>query len=133
MTDSLPFPHRILLVSQFSPSPPLNSSLAFEAVSLSEFLYASCCVDEFLFSGKERVTVGTDIDVNVADRGTGLHCKSASTNNLRLLVLWMDAFFHNSLTIMFVYTTLKKALQTAVPPRRRGESPATRIRRPAMT
>jgi hypothetical protein len=52
---------------------------------------------------------------------------------LRLLVLWMDAFFHNSLTITLVYNTLKKALQTAVPPRQLLESPATRIRRPAMT
>lgn len=107
MTDSLPFPHRILLVSQFSPSPPLNSSLAFEAVSLSEFLYASCCVDEFLFSGEERVTVGTDIDVDVADGRTGLHCKATSTDHLRLFVLWMDAFFHNYLTIVPVYNIPK--------------------------
>ena len=63
------------------------------------------------------MTIGTDIDVDVAYRGTGLHCKSASADNLRLLVLWMDAFFHNSLTITLVYNTLGKALQTAVPPR----------------
>ena len=107
MTDSLPFPHRILLVSQFSPSPPLNSSLAFEAVSLSEFLYASCCVDELLLSSKERVTVGTDIDVDISHGGPCFHYKTASTDDLRLLVFWMDAFFHTILSIATVYTIRK--------------------------
>jgi hypothetical protein len=104
----LPFPHRKLLsLSQFSPSPPLNSSFAFGGVSFSELLYASCCVDEFLLPGKERVTVGTDIDVDVADGGTGLYCEATGTDHLCLLVLWMDAFFHNYLTITGVYNTLK--------------------------
>ena len=102
--NSLPFPRRKLLVSQFSRSPPLNSSFAFGGVSLSELLYASCCVDEFLFSSKERVTVGTDIDVDVADGGTGLNCKATGTDHLRLLVLWMDALFHNYLGITLFIT-----------------------------
>ena len=92
---------------RFSPSPPLNSSFAFGGVSLSELLYASCCVDEFLFPGKERVTVGTDVDVDVADGGTGFNCKATGTDNLRLLVLWMDALFHSNLTISAVYNIPK--------------------------
>ena len=108
MTDSLPFPHRnCLSLSQFSPSPPLNSSFAFGGVSFSELLYASCCVDEFLLPGKERVTVGTDIDVDVADGGTGLYGEATSTDHLRPLVLWMDTFFHSYLTIAGIYNTQK--------------------------
>lgn len=107
MTTLCPFRAGNFKVSQFSPSPPLNSSFAFGGVSLSELLYASCCVDEFLFPGKERVTVGTDIDVDVADGGAGLHCKATSTDHLRLLVLWMDALFHSYLAITASYNTLK--------------------------
>lgn len=106
MTDSLPFPHRRLLVSQIQPC-QLNSTFAFEAVSLSELLYASCCVNEFLLAGKERVTVGTDIDVDVADGGAGLRCIATGADNLSLLILWMDALFHDYLTISAVYTTPK--------------------------
>jgi hypothetical protein len=58
-----------LLVSE--PQLALNLAFAFEGVSLPELLYSSCCVDEFLFSGKERVTVRTDIDMDVAHRGAG--------------------------------------------------------------
>ena len=71
ITDSLPFPTDFQYLRS-SRSPPLGG-LAFvlEAVSLSELLYASCCVDEFLLSGKERVTVGTDINMDVADCRSG--------------------------------------------------------------
>ena len=113
MTDSLPFRYRNCECLRFSPSPALNLAFAFEGVSLPELLHASCCVNEFLFSSKERVTVGTDIDVDVADGGTGLHCKATSTDHLRLLVLWMDAFFHIYLTITAVYNTPKEAVQIA--------------------
>jgi len=82
----------------------VNSGFAFGCVSLSKLLYASCCVDEFLLSSKERVAVGTDIDVDVADGGTSLHYKATGTDHLRLLVLWMNAFFHNYLTITLVIT-----------------------------
>ena len=102
---ALSVPKTLSISIQRQPSAELG--FAFEAVSLSELLYPSCCVDEFLLSGKERVTVGTDIDMDVADGRTGLHCEATSTDHLRLLVLWMDAFFHNYLTIVPVYNIRK--------------------------
>ena len=99
ITDSLPFRDRNCYCLRFSPRPALDLALTFETVSLSEFLYASCCVDEFLLPGKERVTVRTDIDMDVAHRGAGFRGITASTDNLGLLVLWMNAWFHTNLTI----------------------------------
>jgi hypothetical protein len=54
-----------------SPNPQLDLVFVFEAVSFFKLLYASCCINEFLLSGKERVTVGTDIDVDIAHCGAG--------------------------------------------------------------
>lgn len=91
----------------------MDLAFAFEAVSLSEFLYASRCVDEFLLPGKERVTVRTDIDMDVAHRGAGFRGITASTDNLGLLVLWMNAWFHTNLTIECCLYHTKIALQIA--------------------
>src|SRR5215469_14118124 len=65
--------------------------LACLGVLAAEPLHTSCRVYQTLFTGKERVAVGADFNVNVALVGRpGLEIVSAGANNPHRGVIWMD-------------------------------------------
>src|SRR5262249_6192362 len=59
-------------------------------------------IDQFLFASIERMAVGTDIDVNRADSGTGFDDVTTGTLDRRFFVFWMDTCFHNVLANRFI-------------------------------
>ena len=48
------------------------------------------------------MAVGTDIDVNRADSGTGFDDVTTGTLDRRFFVFWMDTCFHNVLANRFI-------------------------------
>ncbi len=73
----------------------LASARGFDAaVSLGEFLDAPGGIDELLFASEKRMTSGTNTDLNIPPRGTGMIHRPARTNDIGLVILWMDTRFH---------------------------------------
>ena len=67
----------------------------FFAVALVEAIDTSCGIDQFLFSGKERVTRRTDFDVQVTFLGgASLEGLTTRAGNRNLDVFWMNSWFH---------------------------------------
>ena len=67
----------------------------FFAVALVEAIDASCGVDQFLFTGKERVAGRTNFDVQVALLGrTSLKRLATSASNSYFDVFWVYSWFH---------------------------------------
>src|SRR5947208_11835705 len=64
------------------------------AVAASEFLDAPGGIDELLFAGEKGMTSGTNTDLNIATRGTGMIHRAARTDDVGLIILWMNACFH---------------------------------------
>ena len=64
------------------------------AVALGEFLNAACGIDKLLLAGEKRMTSGTDTDSNVAAGGAGMVNRAARTNDVGLVILWVNACFH---------------------------------------
>src|SRR5262245_38553520 len=48
------------------------------------------------------MAVGTDIDVNRANGGTGFDNRATGTLDRRLFIFWMDTCFHNVLANRFI-------------------------------
>ena len=67
----------------------------FFAVALVESIDTSCGIDQFLFSGKERVTRRTNFDVQVTFLG-GASLKGLATRAgyRDFNVFWMNSWFH---------------------------------------
>lgn len=64
------------------------------AVFLLKLLYSTGTVDEFLFSGKERMALRTDLDSDLAFGGSGFKGISACTCDLALIIVRMYIFLH---------------------------------------
>jgi hypothetical protein len=91
---------------------PLPFRFPLQAVFPSEFFNATRCVNQFLLAGKERVTVRTNIHVNRSHGRTGFHGRAAGTMDGRLLIFWMNFFFHTFLSMEQIYTISMGWLQT---------------------
>lgn len=68
-----------------------------DAVLLSETVYASCGVDEFLLAGKERVAGGANFHLNILYRRTGLNDIAARARDRCELVLRVYPALHSDL------------------------------------
>ena len=67
----------------------------FLAIALVEAIDASCGVDQFLLAGKERMTSGADLDVQIALLGGArLERLATSTGNGYIDVFWVNSWFH---------------------------------------
>ena|SRR5436309_13779312 len=64
------------------------------AVTLGEFFDATGRVHEFLLAGKKRMTSGADTDSDVSTRRARLVDRAARTDDICLLILWVNACFH---------------------------------------
>ena len=61
----------------------------------SELINTSAGINEFLLTGKERMTLGADVNADfVALCGTSSECLAASANNFCFNIVGMDCFFH---------------------------------------
>ena len=73
----------------------LPSSRRFgAAVAASEFLDTPGGIDEFLFAGEKGMTSSTNTDLNIAARGASVIHRAARTDDVGLMILWMNACFH---------------------------------------
>src|SRR5574341_817221 len=113
----LPFPVPKRLVSQTQPA--LRSAL--QAVFLPKFFDATGGIDEFLFAGKERVTIGANFHVNVPNGRARLHHMATGAGNGCSLVCWMDSRLHKLLWVGNFYTITHNPLQLAEGNPTRGE------------
>jgi len=64
------------------------------AVTAIEFFHAPGGIDELLFAGEKWMASGTNTDLNIATRRAGVIHRAARTNDVGLVVLWMNARFH---------------------------------------
>jgi hypothetical protein len=64
------------------------------AVTARELFNAAGGIDELLFTGKERVTSGTDADANILPSRTGVIHRSACANDIGFLIVWVNVRFH---------------------------------------
>ncbi|MEY2527574.1 MAG: hypothetical protein QOE73_2345, partial [Verrucomicrobiota bacterium] len=51
-------------------------------------------VHELLFTGKKRVTSGTDADLNITARRARVVNRAARTSDVGLVIFWMNVRFH---------------------------------------
>lgn len=76
----------------------MNRKLFFfgglDSIFLVEALDASCGVDEFLLSGKERMAGGTNFNLNVLYRRTGLDDIATCAGDGGELIFGVDSLFH---------------------------------------
>jgi len=59
-----------------------------------EFVYATKLIYKTLFTGKEWVALGTDVDSHIRLGRAGEERGAARTGDCDLIVLWMDIRFH---------------------------------------
>jgi hypothetical protein len=64
------------------------------AVTACEFFHAPGGIDELLFAGEKWMASGTNTDLNIATRRPGVIHRAARTNDVGLVILWMNARFH---------------------------------------
>jgi hypothetical protein len=64
------------------------------AVALGELLDATGGIDKFLFAGEKRMAGRADTDSNIAPGRAGVIHRAARANDVRLVILWMNACFH---------------------------------------
>ncbi len=71
--------------------------LVFEmfGVAFLVFFNTACSIDQFLFTGKKRMTGGTDLNLDFLLYRTNLNHVAASANSVYLMIFRVDAFFHN--------------------------------------
>jgi hypothetical protein len=93
----LPFPE--VTTASRSHSASILRRISFKPVLLPELLYPARGIDQFLLTGKERMAVRADIDVNSGNGRTGLDNGPTGTVDRRFLVFGMDTLFHNILSI----------------------------------
>ena len=68
------------------------SSLGFK--TLFEFINTSAGINEFLFTGKERMAFGANFNSEITFRGLGVNNFTASATNGCIDIIRMDSFFH---------------------------------------
>ena len=69
-------------------------SLFLGLKTLLELIYASAGINEFLLTGKERMTFGTNFNSEIALCGFCIYNFSASASNSCIDIVRMDSFFH---------------------------------------
>jgi hypothetical protein len=76
------------------------------AVAFVEALDATCGIDKFLLTSKERVACRADFHVDVAHGGSSLEGVATRTSNLGKFVGRVNVFFHNDImaTLQALYT-----------------------------
>ena len=67
----------------------------------AETLNSTGGVDQFLFSGKKRMAVGTNFHTDVLDGCADFKTVSTCTSCCRCVIFWMNTFFH------FIFNSLK--------------------------
>jgi len=67
----------------------------FQAILALKSLYPTCCEDLTLLPGKERMTLGANLNSQVLLGGTCFKSLPASTRNCSFIIFGMDTFFHN--------------------------------------
>jgi hypothetical protein len=73
----------------------LVSSRGFgAAIPAGEFFHASGGIDKLLFAGEKWMASGTNTDLNIATRRAGVIHRAARTDDVGLVILWMNAGFH---------------------------------------
>ncbi len=66
----------------------------------SELVNTSAGVNKLLFAGEERMALGADINTDISALcGTGCKCFSASADNVYLVVIRMNSFFHDLIKV----------------------------------
>ncbi len=71
--------------------------LIFEmfGVAFLVFFNTARSIDQFLFTGKEWMAGGTDLDFDFLLYRTNLNHVAAGANSVYLMIFRMDTFFHN--------------------------------------
>ena len=64
------------------------------AVTAGKFLDSARGIDKLLFAGEKGMTSGTNADLNIATRGASVIHRAACAHHIRLVIFWMNAFFH---------------------------------------
>ena len=64
------------------------------AITAGEFFHAPGGIDELLFAGEKWMASGTNTDLNIATRRAGVIHRAARTDDVGLVILWMNARFH---------------------------------------
>lgn len=73
----------------------LVSSRGFgAAIPAGEFFHASGRIDELLLAGEKWMASGTNTNLNIATRRASVIHRATRTNDVGLVVLWMNARFH---------------------------------------
>ena len=112
-------PFALFVPLKFSSShsaPNLRLTCLFKAVLLAIFFDSASGVEEFLFTGKERVAVRANFHVDIAGRRPSFDHISARTRNRRRLIFWMNSCFHRFLSIGDFYNIMGKLLQLGLKP-----------------
>jgi hypothetical protein len=74
----------------------------FLAVAFVEAIYASCGIDQLLFTREEGVAGRTDFDVQVAlFGGAGLERLAAGAANGYLVIFGVNSWFHLTLVTLY--------------------------------
>src|SRR6266700_7335660 len=63
-------------------------------VTAGKFLDAPGGIDELLFACEKRMTSGTNTDLNITARRAGVINHAARTDDIGIVILWMNACFH---------------------------------------
>jgi hypothetical protein len=71
-----------------------GSNLLGKIVFAFETIYTTASVNEFLFTGEERVAVGADLNTECLLHGTGFELVTACTSNFYDVVVRMNSLFH---------------------------------------
>jgi hypothetical protein len=67
----------------------------FLAIALVEAIDTSCCIDQLLLAGKERVASGTNFDVQVTFLGRArLERLATRAGDGNINVFWVNSWFH---------------------------------------
>ena len=64
------------------------------AVAAGELFHASRSIDKLLFAGEKWMASGTNTDLNITARRTGVIHRAARADDVGLVILWMNARFH---------------------------------------
>jgi hypothetical protein len=75
---------------------PSEGALFFDVVFFAEPLDAAGGVHQLLFTGKKRMTGGTNFNLDILDGGTGLYHITAGAGNFSKLIFGMNFFLHLS-------------------------------------
>ena len=73
----------------------LGSARGFgAAVAPRKFFYSTSCIDKLLFARKKRMAGSANADFNVPTCRTGVIDRATGTDNIGLIIFWMNTRFH---------------------------------------